>query len=127
MTYTHKVQGYMYVLLPLNGDRERDGSVPVLCTLHPAIHLKLLLSLASSRTLDPQTLRLHAQVLLRPRCCLVVSGDAYTKCLHSIVSRPADPVTGDCCNQAAAGVTVGDSVPRQPRRLSLVFVTKQTT
>ena len=65
------------------------------------------------------------QVLLRPRCCLVVSGDeAYRRCQHSIRDQAADRVTAACANRDAAQATVGDVIARSARRVSLVFVTK---
>ena len=67
-----------------------------------------------------------AQVLLRPRCCLVVSGDtAYRRYQHSIRDQAFDPVTAACRNCEAAQASAGDVVARSQRRLSLVFVTKQ--
>ena len=66
-----------------------------------------------------------AQVLLRPQCCLVVSGDeAYRRCQHSIRDQAADLVTAACANRDAAQAAVGDVIARSARRVSLVFVTK---
>lgn len=66
-----------------------------------------------------------AQVLLQPRGLLMLSGEAYSGCLHSIETRAADVITASCCNAAQEGLEVGSVVPRSPRRLSLVFVHKR--
>lgn len=42
------------------------------------------------------------QVLLRERCLLVVSGEAYTWCEHSIPTRAKDGIAPTCCNAAQA-------------------------
>ncbi len=65
-----------------------------------------------------------AQIFLRPRSLNVLSDPVYTHYLHSIDAAPVDTITPLCVNTAAAGVAVGDSIPRQERRLSLVFVHK---
>lgn len=64
------------------------------------------------------------QVLLRPRCCLVVSGPAYSQHQHGIKGRTADEITDLCCNAAAANAALGQTVMRAERRVSLVFVRK---
>lgn len=65
------------------------------------------------------------QVMLQPGCMLMAAGPAYTDHLHGIPARDVDVVGPLCCNCAAAGVAVGQSVPRAERRLSLVFVHKR--
>ena len=65
------------------------------------------------------------QVMLQPGCALMAAGDAYWGHLHGISAAVADIVGPLCCNTVAAGVTVGQSVQRAPRRLSLVFVRKR--
>ena len=73
----------------------------------------------------PADILATAQILLRPRCCLVVSGDtAYRRYQHSIRDQATDTVTDNCRNLEAAHASVGDVVGRSERRLSLVFVTK---
>ena len=42
------------------------------------------------------------QVLLRERCLLVVSGEAYTRCEHSIPTRAKDAIAPTCCNARQA-------------------------
>ena len=42
--------------------------------------------------------RFHTQVLLRERCLLLVSGEAYTHFEHSIATRTKDVVGAACCN-----------------------------
>lgn len=64
------------------------------------------------------------EVLLQPRCCFVVSGPAYSQHQHGIEGRDTDNITELCCNAVAAGVAVGQRVPRAERRVSLVFVRK---
>lgn len=65
-----------------------------------------------------------AQIFLRPRSLNVLSDPVYTNYLHSIDAVPVDQITPLCVNTAGAGVSVGDAIPRQERRLSLVFVHK---
>jgi alkylated DNA repair protein alkB family protein 6 len=65
-----------------------------------------------------------AQIFLRPRSLNVLSDPVYTKYLHSIDAAPVDQITPLCVNTAGASVAVGDAIPRQERRLSLVFVHK---
>ena len=38
------------------------------------------------------------QVLLRERCLLLVSGEAYTRFEHCIATRTKDVVGAACCN-----------------------------
>ena len=45
---------------------------------------------------------IRKQVLLRERCLLVVSGDAYTRCEHSIPTRTKDAIAATCCNARQA-------------------------
>lgn len=63
-------------------------------------------------------------MLLRPRCCFVVSGPAYSQHQHGIAGRAADEITDLCCNAAAASAAPGETVVRAERRVSLVFVRK---
>lgn len=63
-------------------------------------------------------------MMLRPGGALVAAGDAYSGHLHGIPASHADIVGPLCCNCKAAEVAVGQTVPRAPRRLSLVFVQK---
>ena len=44
----------------------------------------------------------NQQVLLRERCLLVVSGEAYTRCEHSIPTRSRDAIALTCCNARQA-------------------------
>jgi len=83
---------------------------------------RLLLELRFSRA--SAAARCPPQVLLQPRCCFVVSGEAYSQHQHGIEARAADEIGELCCNREAAGVAVGEVVPRAPRRVSLVFVRK---
>ena len=41
-------------------------------------------------------------MLLRERCLLVVSGEAYTRCEHSIPTRAKDAIAPTCCNARQA-------------------------
>ncbi len=65
-----------------------------------------------------------AQIFLRPRSLNVLSDPVYTQYLHSIDAAPVDTITSLCVNTATTSVAVGDAIPRQERRLSLVFVHK---
>ena len=64
------------------------------------------------------------QVLLQAGCLLIVAGEAYTHCLHSIASDTADMITDCCCNRLATGHAPGDIMQRAERRMSLVYVHK---
>ena len=65
------------------------------------------------------------QVMLQPRCLLLMRGAACSTHLHSIKSQAADVISSSCGNLDAAHVHVGEIVPREERRLSLVFVHKK--
>lgn len=65
------------------------------------------------------------QVLLQPRCLLVVAGEAYSSLMHSIDSSQQDVISEHCCNRDLAGVAIGQQVQRAERRFSVVMVTKQ--
>lgn len=57
----------------------------------------------------------RAQVLLRERCLLVVGGEAYQRCEHSIPTRSKDAVSPACCNAAQARLTLLTSTAVTPR------------
>ena len=65
------------------------------------------------------------QVMLQPRCLLLMQGQACNNYTHSIASQDADVVSAACSNLSAAKVQVGQRVHRAQRRVSLVFVHKQ--
>ena len=66
----------------------------------------------------------HAQVMLQPRCLLVMQESACKAYMHSIQSQAVDTILSSCANWEAAQLHVGQIVPRAQRRLSLVFVHK---
>lgn len=65
------------------------------------------------------------QVMLQPRCLLLMRGQACSSYTHSIASQESDVVSAACSNLQAAQVYVGQEVQRAQRRVSLVFVHKQ--
>lgn len=65
------------------------------------------------------------QVMLQPRCLLLMRGQACSSHTHSIASQDSDVVSAYCSNLQAAQVHVGQTVHRAQRRVSLVFVHKQ--
>ncbi len=64
------------------------------------------------------------QVMLQPRCLLLMRGPVCSTHMHSILSQDTDVISEACGNMDAAHVHVGQIVPRAQRRLSLVFVHK---
>ncbi|KAL3140718.1 hypothetical protein ABBQ32_005275 [Trebouxia sp. C0010 RCD-2024] len=68
---------------------------------------------------------LVSQVMLQPRCLLLMRGQACSSHTHSIASQDSDVVCACCSNVQAARVHVGQTVHRAQRRVSLVFVHKQ--
>lgn len=65
------------------------------------------------------------QVMLQPRCLLIMRNQACSKLLHSIQTQEADTISDYCLNTQSARVQIGQVVPRSKRRISLVFVHKQ--
>ena len=65
------------------------------------------------------------QLLLRPRAALSLRGESYERWEHGVPAVAADVVREECANRGAAGVRVGEEIPRSPRRISLVFVNKR--
>lgn len=68
---------------------------------------------------------LASEVMLQPRCLLLMQGQACHSYTHSIASQDADVVSAACSNLSAAKVQVGQTIHRAQRRVSLVFVHKQ--
>lgn len=52
---------------------------------------------------------------LQPRSLFVFTCDAYHRWLHGIDELTVDVIREDCLNASAAGVAVGDSLPRATR------------
>ena len=76
-------------------------------------------------TNSAKKLVLALQVMLQPRCLLLMQGQACHSYTHSIASQDADVVSAACSNLSEAKVQVGQTIHRAQRRVSLVFVHKQ--
>ena len=60
------------------------------------------------------------QLLLRPRAALSLRGESYESWEHGVPAVGVDIIRDECANCGAAGVRVGERVPRSARRISLV-------
>ena len=60
------------------------------------------------------------QLLLRPRAALSLRGESYESWEHGVPAIGVDIIRDECANCGAAGVRVGERVPRSARRISLV-------
>ena len=62
-----------------------------------------------------------ASMLLRPRSCLVLSGEAFTEWAHGIAPSPADVADHSLDNFAQLEAEDGQIFPRTAGRISIVF------
>lgn len=88
-------------------------------------HDRVLLTLMVQSNEPTDESYMCLQVLLQPRCLLVMQDAACNALLHSIQSQPADTISDMCVNAQTAQVEVGQVIHRSRRRMSLVFVHKQ--
>lgn len=62
-----------------------------------------------------------ASVLLLPRSCLVLSGEAFTEWAHGIAPSPADVANHSLANFEQLEASDGQVFPRTAGRISVVF------